>query len=177
MSRAGVRSPGARASMPSPATQRAPAPAPEQGAPVLDSDGRPIRARPTQPLDAASTSGAVQAMDTSPVPPQVLIDAGAFAALACEVHRRVDAVERRLDRTLRDDGAALRVWLQMAVDAQSQRIRAVERGLGALVERVEALEGRPSTNGRRSAKAREGSRVRLPETARLARRALLGGSP
>ena len=107
----------------------------------------------------------------------MLIDAGAFAALACEVHRRVDAVERRLDRTLRDDGAALRVWLQMAVDAQSQRIRAVERGLGALVERVEALEGRPSTNGRRSAKAREGSRVRLPETARLARRALLGGSP
>merc|ERR1719335_266783 len=65
----------------------------------------------------------------------------------------------------------------MAVDAQSQRIRAVERGLGALVERVEALEGRPSTNRRRSAKAREGSRVRLPETARLARRALLGGSP
>ena len=119
-------------------------------------------------------------MDTSSTtlaPPQVLIDAGAFAALACEVHRRVDAVERRLDRTLRDDGAALRVWLQMAVDAQSQRIRAVERGLGALVERVEALEGRPSTNGRRSAKAREGSRVRLPETARLARRALLGGSP
>ena len=50
-------------------------------------------------------------MDTSPqtlAPPQVLIDAGAFAALACEVHRRVDAVERRLDRTLRDDGAALR---------------------------------------------------------------------
>ena len=91
--------------MQSPATQRAPAPAPEQGAPVLDSDGRPIRARPTQPLDAASTSGAVQAMDTAPVPPQVLIDAGAFAALACEVHRRVDAVERRLDRTLRDDGA------------------------------------------------------------------------
>jgi hypothetical protein len=163
--------------MPSPATQRAPAPEPGAQAPALDSDGRPVRARPTQPLGAASTSGAVQAMDTSPVPPQVLIDAGAFAALACEVHRRVDAVERRLDRTLRDDGAALRVWLQMAVDAQSQRIRAVERGLGALVERVEALEGRPSTNGRRSAKAREGSRVRLPETARLARRALLGGSP
>ena len=99
--------------MQSPATQRAPAPAPEQGAPVLDSDGRPIRARPTQPLDAASTSGAVQAMDTSPVPPQVLIDAGAFAALACEVHRRVDAVERRLDRTLRDDGAWV-TWLLSA---------------------------------------------------------------
>ena len=177
MSRAGVRSPGARASMPSPATQRAPAPEPGAQGPALDSDGRPVRARPTQPQHVTSAPQAMDTSSTTLAPPQVLIDAGAFAALACEVHRRVDAVERRLDRTLRDDGAALRVWLQMAVDAQSQRIRAVERGLGALVERVEALEGRPSTNGRRSAKAREGSRVRLPETARLARRALLGGSP
>ena len=64
----------------------------------------------------------------------MLIDAGAFAALACAVHRRWTPSSWRLDRTLRDDGAALRVWLQMAVDAQSQRIRAVERGLGALVE-------------------------------------------
>jgi len=179
MAREGVRSPGAATAPASTASGRAAA-AGSSSTPVLDSDGMPIQARPraaaamdTTSMDTSDTQALAASDNTPQTPaPQVLVDARAFAALAAEVHRRVDTVERRLDRTLQDDGSALRVWLQMSLDAQSQRIRVLERQNGALVERVQALEGGPVPNGRTSAKQRDGARV--PATALLARRALLG---
>ena len=93
-----------------------------------DGDGAEAAAAAAARVPAAvATAHPPPAAPAAPVAASPLVDARAFAALAFEVHRRLDAVEGRLDRTLAEDGAALRVWLQEAVDAQCARLSGLER--------------------------------------------------